>query len=352
MKNSAMKRLITLAVVAGLVVGGGVVLNKYTGESLVESHKGLEVQSTLEMDEISLNSQIAGQINLLDIKEGDSVKKGQLIATVNSDTLMAQRDQAQAAIDTINGQIQAAQAQQSAAAATYKKVTNGARAEEIAQAKANYDLKKTNYDRVIKLNQSGAVSQADLDAVQTDFEVAKQKYLLAQNGATAEDKDIAKANLNASAGSLAALNGQLEKATAAKAEIETYIKKTQIIAPTDGVISQLNVDEGELVSTGLPIAIITNQSKPWVSCKVMEDELSKVKVGQKVAVKFQAYPDQTYTGTVKTINKSADFAVKRATNSNGEFDVVAYGVRIELDSVDQPLYAGMTVIVNFENKGK
>lgn len=352
MKNSAMKRIITLAVVAGLVIGGGTVMNKYTGESLVINSNHLEVQSTLEMDEISLNSQIAGQINLMNIKEGDTVKKGQLIATVNSDTLMAQKEQAQAAVDAINGQIQAAEAQQHAAQLTYKKVNIGARSEEVAQAKANFELKELNYQRVEKLNASGVTSQADLDAIKTDYEVAKQKYMQALNGATSEEREIAKANLDATAGSIAALKGQLEKAIAAKAEIETYIKKTQIIAPTDGVITQLNVDAGELVSTGLPIAVITNQSTPWVSCKIMETELSKVKVGQEVTVKFPAYAGHTYKGVVKNINKSADFAVKRATNSNGEFDVVAYGVRIELENVDQPLYAGMTVIVNFDSKEK
>jgi len=104
---------------------------------------------------------------------------------------------------------------------------------------------------------------------------------------------------------------------------------------------------GELVSTGMPLVVITDLESPWVQCSVKETDLSKVTVGQAVTVKLPAYQDRVFQGKVVRINKDADFAVKRATNANGEFDVVSFGVRVELANADKPLYAGMTAFVDF-----
>jgi len=282
-----------LAVV--LIIVGAIALSAFTGEDVVAGTKELTVQSTLEMEETNINSQTGGQIQQLNIKEGDSVTQGQVLAVINSDTLNTQKEQVLANIETIQGQ--------------------------ILSAETSRNLKQVNFERMSQLYTAGAISQSAYDGAKAEYDVANA--------------------------SIITLKGQLESAKAAMAEVDTYLTKTEIVAPTSGVITEVNVEVGELVSSGIPIAVITDTSDPWVLCNVMEKDLSKVALNQSVEVTFQAYPDQVFHGTVKEINKSADFAVKRATNSNGEFDVLAFGVNVELIDVDEPLYAGMTVTVNF-----
>ena len=294
------KKNIGMLFILCLIIIGAFVLNGVTGEEVTAKSNDFTVTSTLEMEETNINSRMAGQVQQLNIKEGDSVTKGQVLAVINSDTLNTQKQQAEASITTIQGQILSAQ--------------------------TSRDLAKTNLDRMSQLYDNGAISKSTYDSAKAQYDVANA--------------------------SIVTLQGQLETAKAGIAEVDTYLEKTEITAPTNGVITEVNVENGELVSSGLPIAVITDTSKPWVLCNVMEKDLSKVAMNQQVEVKFQAYPDKAYRGIVTRINKSADFAVKRATNSNGEFDVLAYGVRVDLSDVDQPLYAGMTVIVNFVEESK
>jgi len=331
--------LVITLVTAGYFLAGKIVLGK--------GKQDLIVQSTLEMTEVNINAQIAGQIKQINVKEGDKVAKGQILAIVNSDTLLAQKAQSEASIDTMQAQISKAQAAEVSARATLQKTVKGARAEEVAQTKASYDLKKDNYNRKSSLFDNGAISKADLEAAATEYENAKQQYNLLINGARQEDIEVAQANVNQASSSITALEGQLKQAAASLAEIETYIDKTIITAPSDGIVTQLNVEAGELVSTGLPIAIITEISDAWIKCSMMENQLGQIQQGQTVLVEFPAYPGKTFQGRVATINKSADFAVKRATNLNGDFDVRAYGVKVVLEDVSKPLYAGMTAFVNF-----
>ena len=300
MKKLWNKKSITLILVVCLIVVGALILNGLTGEDVVAGSEDFTVQSTLEMEETNINSQTGGQVQKLNIKEGDSVVQGQVIVIINSDTLNTQRQQAEASITTIQGQ--------------------------ILSAETSRDLAKVNFDRMSQLYDAGAISQSAYDSAKAQYDVANA--------------------------AIVTLQGQKQTALAAIAEVDTYLSKMEITAPTDGIVTEVNVEVGELISSGLPIAVITDTSEPWVLCNVMEKDLSKVELGQSVEVSFQAYPGKVFSGKVKEINKSADFAVKRATNSNGEFDVLAYGVKVELLDVDETLYAGMTVSVNFVDNGE
>lgn len=312
----------------------GLQLFPKTGDELVgKQAEGLVVQSTVEMEETNINTLTGGKVAKVCVKEGDTVAAGDVIAIMDSDTLLAKKQQAEASIKAYQGQLKAAQA-------TYQKALNGATEETLAQAKAAYDLAEATYNRMQVMLEAEAISQSDFDQVATQYEVAKQQYLAAQKGA--EPEDIA-----AAAASVEAYQGQLEAAQGALAEVESYLEETNLTAPTGGTVTTVNVSDGELVSTGLPIAVITSTDKPWISCKVMEDQLSQVSLQQQVTVTLPAYPEQTFSGIVTQINQNADFAVKRATNQNGSFDVVAFSVKVELAETDAALYAGMTAFVDF-----
>lgn len=331
---SKKKKLAAGAAIAAILVLLLVVLVSFTKAKL-ENMKSDEliIQSNLEMTEVSVISQTAGQIIELNVEEGDHVTEGQILARIDSDTLLTQKAKAEAGITAIEGQLRSGEA-------SYAKVKNGTRSEELAQVQSSFNLAETTYNRMKLLYEQGGISKAEYDSAATQYEVAKQKLQLAQNGAQAEDIQMAAAQVET-------LKGQLESAKASLAEIETYLQKTTIEAPATGVVTQLSVEKGGLISGGMPIAVITDTSSPWIQCNVMENELSNIKLGNEVTLELGAYPGKTFKGKITAVNKSADFAVKRATNANGEFDILSYGVKVKPLDIDEELFAGMTAFVNF-----
>lgn len=296
---------------------------------------------------------------------------------------------AESKVNEAGAGVTASQKQFEAATAVKEKAENGARTQDVAKAQTAYDLMKASYDRVAVLAEKGAVSKQKLDEIKAQLDVAEQTLSMAQEGARIEDKAAATATseqaaagleasktrvdqaeaglaaaraqltqamagvdssnallLQASAG-VEAKEGLVKQAKGALAEVEAYLNEVIIKAPMDGTVTTINSKEGELVSTGTQMAIVSNLKGTWVEVSVKETDLAKVREGQAVIVKVPAYQDKEFTGAVSTINAQPNFAVKRATNENGDFDIVSFGVKIELDNNDTLLRPGMSAYVQF-----
>ncbi|MCR5482106.1 MAG: efflux RND transporter periplasmic adaptor subunit [Clostridia bacterium] len=314
---SKVKAVIALAIVVVLILA----CVAY-GTTRALQPDGLSVQGSLKMEESTLNSMLAGTIDEVLVSEGDTVKAGDVLIKISSDTVEAKLQQAQGA--------------EAAAAAVANKAANGARAQEVAQAKAAYDYAAKQYNRMKTLLAEEAISQATFDGVEAQYIAAKETYNMAVEGARAEDK--------------AAAAAQVSQAAGAVAEVNSYLDYSEIKAPMDGVVSSINISKGELISTGMALATVTKKSDPWVEVNVKETDLSKVHLGAEVKVKFAAYEDETFKGRIVNVSQKPDFATKRATNENGDFDILSYGVKVEITDAPKELYSGMTVIVDFEDE--
>jgi Multidrug resistance efflux pump len=316
-KNYSKSKIIITAALAVALVGSCI-----TYAAVQRDKSGdLIVQGSLKMKESTLNSKLSGTIKEVLVEEGDSVKAGDPMISLTSDTVEAKMEQAEGA--------------KAAAEATANKAEAGARDQEVAQAKAAYEYAQKTYDRMKTLLDQEAISQATFDQVEAQYTAAKETYNMALEGARTEDK--------------AAANALVEQASGAVAEVNSYLKDSVIKAPMDGVVTSISVDKGELISTGMPLASVTSPENPWVEVNVKETDLAKVYLGKEVKLTFAAYPDKTFKGKITNVSKEPDFATKRATNENGDFDVLSYGVKIEVIGVDKELYSGMTVMVNFGN---
>jgi HlyD family secretion protein len=296
------------------------------------SNESLELQGSLQVKETDLNSILAGTIQEVCVEEGDWVNEGDVIIRLDSDSVLAKQKQAKAAVTQ-------AQAGYDAAVATYNKAINGARSEEIAMAKSAYEYAKSNYERMQTLYESEAISQSDFDGAKFQYEQAEAKYNQAMNGARSEDIAAAKAAVNAAKGTLQQAKGALD-------EVNSYVKNSAITSSMNGFITSVNVNEGESISTGMTLASIADYSNAWVEVNVDETHLNLLSAGAKVPVFFLAYPNESFEATIQSINKNPDFAIKRATNNNGEFDVLSYGVKVDIPDIGHDLYPGMTVIVD------
>lgn len=310
---------------------------------------GLVIQGNLKNDEISLNSKLAGVIDSVLVEEGQTVQQGQVLFLLDSRSLQANKLQANASRQAALGQQSTAEAALSAAQAQYEKALNGTRPQELEQAQVSYDLAAKTYTRMLALFEGNAISQADLEQVETQYTLAQTKLELAQEGTRPEDISAAKAQVEQASAAIEAAKGQVAVAEAAIVEVETYLEDAVIRAPADGRITALNISAGELISTGMALATLSSLEEPWVELKVPETDLPQVTLNQTVNVTIAAYPDQICRGTVVKINQKPDFATKRSTSNNGDFDVLSYGVKVIIQDLDHELYPGMTVFVDFSN---
>lgn len=286
--------------------------------------KDLIVQGNIKTEETDLNSKISGSIDQILVEEGQAVKKGDTLIIISSETIEAKKQQAEAAT--------------AAAEAQYNKALNGARSGEVAQAKAAYELAEKTYHRIKTLYEQEAIPANTYDQAYAQYTAAKETYEMAEQGAREEDKAAAEALVN--------------QAKAAIEEVQTYLDDTVIKAPMDGTVTALNVNIGELVSSGMPLASLTGSEKPFIEINVKETDLGMVQTGADVEITMTAYPDEVFRGKIVNVNQKPDFATKRATNDNGDFDILSYGVKIELAQTDKTIYQGMTVMVNLGSPGK
>ena len=278
----------------------------------------LIIQGNIKTEETDLNSKIPGLVNQVLVEEGQEVKKGDTLIIISSESIEAKKRQAEAAA--------------TAASAQYEKAVNGARSQEVAQAKVAYDLAEKTYQRIKTLYDQEAVSANTYDQAYAQYSAAKEVYEMAEQGAREEDK--------------AAAEALVAQAKAAAEEVQSYLNDAVIKAPMNGIVTALNVNEGELVSTGMPLATLTSKDKPYVEINVKETDLGLIHLGDEVEITIAAYPDDRFKGEIVNVNQKPDFATKRATNNNGDFDVLSYGVKIELVQIDKDIYPGMTVMVD------
>jgi HlyD family secretion protein len=392
---------VAVLVVAVIAIGITVSSMQIYGANLDSSTS----QGIVSAKDVSINTKIPGRILKFYVEEGDQVKAGDPIVEISSDELEAKKAQLQAQIDQAQAGVDASQAVLEMAESNYKlsqdrveqaqagveasesqrdmasavndKAENGARTQEVAQAESAYALWESTLERATVLYDGGAITKQKLEEIQTQKEVAFQTLEMAKEGARIEDKAAASAQLSLAEAGVSASNavlnqaieasniamaqvtqaqaglvasqGLLEQAKAGLQEVEVYLEDSVIKSPIDGTVTTLNSDEGELVSTGTSIGTVSNIEKCWIDVNMDEDKIAGIKEGQTVKVELLAYDGETFEGTITTINKQPDFAVKKATNENGNFDIVSYGVKIELNNQEQLVRPGMTAVVDFTN---
>lgn len=360
-------------------------------------------QGVVYAKDVSINTKIPGRIAKIFVEEGQEVKVGDPIVEISSDELQAKKMQLLAQIDQAKAGVEASQAvvemaegnyelaldrveqakagvsasssQKDMAQAMNQKAQNGARNQQVAQAESGFLFMDATYNRALILYESGAISKQKLEEIKTQRDVYEQTLDMAKEGARSEDimaasaqvalaqagvtssnavlnqayeaANIALAQITQAQAGLLASQGKLDQANGGLLEVEVYINDAIIKSPIDGTITTLNSDEGELVSTGTSIGTISNLDTCWVSVNLDENKLAGVVEDQMVDVNLLAYPGQVFKGKVVTISKQPDFAVKKATSENGNFDIVSFGVKIQLENVEQQIRPGMTAMIDF-----
>lgn len=278
------------------------------------------LQGEVDVKTVDLASKITGRIEKINYKKGDRVKKGDVLIALDTPDINAKAAQ-------VDATVQLALAQQ-------EKVNNGARNEQISMAKASRDLAKKTFDRLNRLHDEGVIPTQKLDETRAKYQAAQDNYNMLVTGSRIEDKLSAAANV--------------KRAMGANDEVQSYLKENTIVAPIDGVITEINVEEGELVGAGYPIVTIVDDNDCWVVFNLREDLLAKIKDGTEFNVKIPAIGKEPVKVRVNYISVMGDFANWRATKAKGDFDMKTFEVRaVPVEKVDG-LRAGMSAVFDWK----
>lgn len=278
------------------------------------------LQGEVDVKTVDLASKITGRIEKINYKKGDRVKKGDVLIALDTPDINAKAAQ-------VDATVQLALAQQ-------EKVNNGARNEQISMAKASRDLAKKTFDRLNRLHDEGVIPTQKLDEARAKYQAAQDNYNMLVTGSRIEDKLSAAANV--------------KRAMGANDEVQSYLKENTIVAPIDGVITEINVEEGELVGAGYPIVTIVDDNDCWVVFNLREDLLAKIKDGTEFSVKIPAIGKEPVKVRVNYISVMGDFANWRATKAKGDFDMKTFEVRAVPVEKVEGLRAGMSAVFDWK----
>ena len=260
--------------------------------------------------EVKVSPDISGEITELTVAEGDTVKKGQLLARIYADVYNIQRSQAANGVAQSQAQVNISQAQVSNSEAAL----NALKAQQ-EQAERNYSMQKKLFDDKV-------ISANEFNVAETNFKTTKANY-----NAAVQSIRGGQAGVQSARAGVQSARDNLAKAN-------TDLGRTSIVAPMDGVVSLLNVKKGEKVAgnsfnVGTEMLRIADMDKIEIRVDVGENDVPKVKLGDSALVNVDAYSERKFKGIVTQIassnNGAANSALSAATS-----DVTQYKVYIRI----------------------
>jgi len=322
-------------------------------DTIVDS---LEITGELTTsDDVAVGAKVPGKIVAVYKKDGDPVSAGEIIAKQDTVNFQLQARQVQAAIRAAEAQLRqaasnaivgpsrssaalaAAQAQLRAAKAQLQKAVNGARDEERAQArnnvnaaKSNLETAKSSVERFRKLYRDGAISKAQLDVAENQYQAALSQYenalqaqSVVQNLARPEDLEAAREAVRQAEEGVRSAQAQKrldvlldQQVQAAKANLEAAqaqfalakqsIADAEIRSPFTGKISGKPVQVGAFVGAGSPVARVIGVEGAYFEGEVSESSLAKIRIGNPVEVTVDALGGKKLPGTITAINPLGD----------------------------------------------
>jgi multidrug resistance efflux pump len=280
----------------------------------------LQLIGTVDANEVVVSSRIPGRIQKLTVDEGDTVTAGELIATIQSDDLVAARNAAEATALSQHFKLQGSQdTQRQTLHGTTSQVANAEAQLQVAnaallQAQANYEHQQADSNRTIALAKQGVMSQQASDEAITSLRASQAAVDSAKQSVTAANASLKLAVANtiqaqSAAKTVASTRSDVENAQALLNQAQVELNYANVLAPISGRVNVRAARQGEVVAAGTPIVTITDLTQTWVYAPLPETEADSVKLGDSLRVVMPS--GETIQG--KLINKSAeaDFATQR-----------------------------------------
>lgn len=375
--------------VAGILAAAAVILLLVGRRWSGSPNSSIHLAGNIEMTEVKVSFKISGRLAERLVDEGDVVEKGAVVARLDQEQLLHQRDQARAALKaaesqlaqletaidyqraTLAAQLGERRAAVEAARAQLAELEAGSRPQEIERARARLEEARTefertrgDFERIQTLHRTGDVSQAYYDQVRARFEAARaqmrqaaEALAVVEEGPRKETIAGARARLEQARAALATTEAlrlelrrreqeiemrraEVERARAQLALIESQLEDTVARSPVDGIVLAKAAEPGEVIAAGTTVVTIADVAHPWLRGYITERELGRVRPGSKARVRTDSFPGKIYEGRVSFIASEAEFTPKQIQTPEERVKLV-YRVKIEVENPNLELKLNM-----------
>ncbi len=349
----------------------------------------IRISGNIELTEVKVSFKTSGKLVERNFDEGDSVEAGQVVARLDREQLLRQKDQAKAGLtaalsqlrqlrtsieyqrETIAGQVEERKAHLAQAKSQLAELEAGSRSQEIQQARARveeaatgFERAKADWERAQPLYASDDISRAQNDQYKARYEAAKAQLEqarealgLVEEGPRRETIQQARARVDQARAAVRLAEAQrlelrrreqeietrraeIEHAEAQVALIETLLEDTVARAPISGTVLAESAEEGEVLAAGTTVLTIGDLANPWLRGYINETDLGRVKIGSPVRITTDTYPDKVYEGRVAFISSEAEFTPKQIQTEDERVKLV-YRIKVEVNNPDQELKLNM-----------
>jgi HlyD family secretion protein len=332
--GSIMKRRVGIAVgiVLVLAVAGWIWRSAHHDDN----GKELKLYGNVDLRQVDVAFNNSERIAAVLVQEGERVRKGQLLARLDTARLEPQLAQAEA--------------QAVAQRAVVQRLRNGSRPEEIAQARAHVESAKAEvlnarlqHERLksaAEISGGRAVRQQDVDNAKAALDVAEAKLIVNQR---ALDLSVAGPRRE----EVAEAEARLRANEAQTALLRQQVADSQLLAPVDGVVRTRVMEVGEMASPQRSVFALAVTDPKWVRVYVAESDLGKIQHGMAATATVDSFPDRRFEGWVGFISPVAEFTPKSVQTEELRTSLV-YEVRVFVKDPDDNLRLGMPATVYLE----
>ena len=339
----------------------------------------LEASGQIRGDEITLSSKLAGIADLVALREGQDVRRGDLLVQIAARDLEARLEQSRAQLAVAGNLITELDAQLKVLEVTDEQVRIGAdvargtaaheihRTDEgyarakaqITAAESQVDRDRAANERFGKLLAQGFVSQAYFEEVSARYRNAEANLLAARKGleeagatqekarsasgeATVRGKDVQRvaAERTRLLASRATAQSQERVARARVAELEAQWADARIVSPADATVIAKLIQPGELVAAGRPLATLVDLRELNVRVFIAERDIGRVRLGDGVRIRIDAFPNRDFQGKVVEIAQRAEFTPKEVHVKDERVKLV-FAVKVRIDNPEGFAKPGM-----------
>ncbi|MBI4470408.1 MAG: HlyD family efflux transporter periplasmic adaptor subunit [Acidobacteria bacterium] len=380
------KKTILVAALLVAAVSAGVVLIR-----LLRTDSGVAIRfsGNIELTEVGIAFKTAGKLVERTLDEGDAVTKGMIIARLDREQVLRQRDRARASLsaaesqipqlqaairyqrETAEGQVSQRTAEISQAESRLRDLLAGSRPQEIEQGKAAVERARTehewaqsDWERAQKLYKNEDISTAQYDQFRSRTEAAaaalkqaEEQLSLIREGPRAETiaaarSEVARARAALSQAQALRLEverrvlenetrkAEVERARAELAVIESQLADTEVTSPIDGVVLVKSAEVGDVLAAGATVVTIGDVDHPWLRGYIREQDLGRVQLGARASITTDSFPGRIYSGRVSFISSQAEFTPKQIQTPEERVKLV-YRIKVDIANPERELKLNM-----------
>ena len=302
---------------------------------------------------------VMGYITKVNIKDNDYVKKGDTLFTIDNNDYIVKLEDAKAALIAAQGNFEVSKADVGSALASVSVSDANVQSAggNIETAKIRLGRATNDFERYENLYKNHSITKQQYEqALAAKQEAESQlRILQQQQKASSFQKSVIIAKSNVSNKQTEVASANIKRAEAMLAAAKLNLSYTVVTAAIDGQVSKISIQPGQLVQPGQALFYIINNQEAWVIANFKETQLDKMKMGQKVTVKVDAYPDTDFEGELTSFSPAtgSKFSLLPPDNATGNFvkTIQRLPVKISLNTSNDPekiklLRPGMNVNVD------